>query len=192
MHITNYNAQSLTIQKILNMTDNEIDNLCINETTITEKINNLYMEYIKNPIVYKKINKAYITFVLDGTRPEDEDNINLFIKKGIPLSLAPIPERFIENTLSGKKTLLNIIQELIATGKGEILSLGGMVLTEDNLGNFSEMYTTFIKTKQMFNFYGMETNGIIFPGHGGNIKATEIMEKWLALFMDSQIYMAYL
>ena len=182
MHITSYNAQSLTIQKILNMTDNEIDKLCINETTITEKINNLYMEYIKNPIVYKKINKAYITFVLDGTRPEDEDNINLFIKKGIPLSLAPIPERFIENTLSGKKTLLNIIQELIATGKGEILSLGGMVLTEDNLGNFSEMYTTFIKTKQMFNFYGMETNGIIFRGHGGNIKANEIMEKWASAF----------
>ena len=38
------------------MTDDEIDKLCINESTITEKINNLYMEYSKNPVIYKKIN----------------------------------------------------------------------------------------------------------------------------------------
>ena len=45
-----------------------------------EKINNSYMEYAKNPVVYKKINKAYISFVIDGTMSEDEIFINLFIE----------------------------------------------------------------------------------------------------------------
>ena len=40
----------------------------INENTITEKINNLYMEYSKNPVIYKNISKAYIAFVLEDTR----------------------------------------------------------------------------------------------------------------------------
>ena len=77
---------------MLNITDNEIDKLCINETIIMEKINNAYNEYIKNPVVYKKINKAYFTFVLDGLKAEEEDFINLFIEKGIPLSLATFPK----------------------------------------------------------------------------------------------------
>lgn len=44
------------------------------------------------------------------------------------------------------------------------------------------MYTTFIKRKQMFNFYGIEMNGIIFPSHRGNLHANEIMEKWASSF----------
>ena len=128
------------------MTDNEIDKLCINENNIMEKMNNSYNEYIKNPIVYKKINKAYLTFVLEGTRREDEDYINLFLEKEIPLSLATIPERLIENTISGTKTRLDMVKKIISTKKGEILSIGGG-LTENSLGNFSEMYNAFIKRK---------------------------------------------
>ena len=116
MHITYYNSE-ITIQKILNMTDDEIDKFCINENTITEKINNLYMEYMKNPVVYKKINKAYITFVLDGTRVEDDDFINLFIEKGIPLSYAPHSDLLLKNSLSGKETRLDLIKKLIAMEK---------------------------------------------------------------------------
>ena len=85
------------------MTDDEIDKLCINESTITEKINNLYMEYSKNPVIYKKINKAYITFVLDGTRGEDDEYIYLFIEKGIPLSYVPNSEQLLEKLFRGRK-----------------------------------------------------------------------------------------
>ena len=99
------------------MTDDEIDKFCINENTITEKINNLYMEYMKNPVVYKKINKAYITFVLDGTRVEDDDFIKLFIEKGIPLSYAPHSDLLLKNSLSGKETRLDLIKKLIAMEK---------------------------------------------------------------------------
>ena len=180
MHITYFNSQPFTIQKIINMTDDEIDKLYINENNITEKINNLYMEYIKNPVVYKKINKAYFTFVLDGTRREDDDFINLFIEKGIPLTYVPHSDYLLHNSFSGKETRLDLIKKLIATVKGEILSMAGNVLIPENLRNFSEMYNTFIKTKQMYNLYGIETNGIIFRGHGGNranLKENDILEK---------------
>ena len=65
MHITNYNDASLSIQKLLNMTDNEIDKLCLNASIIMEKMNKLYKEYSENPVVYKKIKKPYISFVMD-------------------------------------------------------------------------------------------------------------------------------
>ena len=182
MHITNYNDQYLSVQKIINMTDDEIDKLCINEKNIMEKINNSYMEYIKNPIVYKKINKAYITFIMDDTRKEDEDYINLFIEKGIPLSLATVPERLIDNALSGTKTRLDMLKKIIATGKAEILGISSGVLTEEKLGNFSEMYNAFIKVKQMFNLYGIEVNGIISSNGNGRIIANEIEEKWVSSF----------
>ena len=106
------------------MTDNEIDKLCINEKIIMEKINNLYNEYIKNPKVNKKIKKENIIFILDLMRAEDEGYINLFIEKGIPLSLGTVPERIIENSISGTKARLDMIKKLIATGKAKILCIG--------------------------------------------------------------------
>ena len=121
---------------------------------------------MKNPVVYKKINKTYITFVLDGTTGEDNDFINPFIEKGISLSYAPHSYLLLKNSSSGKGTRLVLIKKLIPTGKGEILSIGGMVLKPEDLRNFTHMYTTFIKTKQIYNLYGIETNGIIFKVMG--------------------------
>jgi flagellar biosynthesis chaperone FliJ len=112
MHITSYGSQSLSIQKIINMTDYEIDTLCINENSLLEKINNTYKEYINNPIVYKKINKAYLTFVLEDGRMEIEEYINLFIEKGIPLSFATSsenlknPEIYIDTVYNHPRTSL--------------------------------------------------------------------------------------
>ena len=163
MHITNFNDASLSIQKLLNMTDSEIDKLCLNASIIMEKMNNLYKEYSENPIVYKKIKKSYISFVMDQISRLNEEVIDLFIEKGIPLSLAVAPEKLKTSTSKGAKTNLDVVKKLIATGKGEILSYNGEgVLTEERIGNYNEMYKTFIKTKQMFNFYGIEVNGAIF------------------------------
>ena len=122
MHITNFNFQSLTVQKVLNLTDNEIEKLCLNEQIILEKINNSYMEYIKNPVVYKKIKKPYITFAMDLIDALNEEIINLFIEKDIPISLSASAHALIENGSSQTKTNLEIIKNLISIGKGEVLS----------------------------------------------------------------------
>ena len=141
----------------------------------------LYTEYIKNPIVSKKIKKAYIIFVLEDTMKEDENFINLFIEKGIPLSLATTPEQLIDNSLSGKKTKLEMVQKLISTGKGEVLGVAGPI-TENTIGNFSEMYRSFIIKKQIFNMYGIEVNGIFKEPKYRQTKANEIEEKWAVAF----------
>ena len=74
------------------MTDNEIDKLCLDEKKILEKINNLYAEYIKNPVVYKNIKKSYITFEIDQISAIKEEFINIFNEKNIPLSLSISPQ----------------------------------------------------------------------------------------------------
>ena len=193
MHISVYNPITMTVEKILNMTDSEIDKLCINANTMMEKINNLYMDYAKNPIVYKKIKKAYISFVVDGTWPEDEDYINLLIEKGIKFSLATVPELLPDNSLSGTQTNLELIKKAIKTGKCEILSRSGEEpLTQEKLGNYNEMYRTFIKTKQMFNFYEIEVNGAILARGNGQVISNEIEEKWVSAFYGySDLYGLY-
>ena len=53
------------------------------------------------------------------------------------------------------------------------------------------MCTTFIKTKQMYNLYGLETNGIIFLGHGCNradLKENDILEKQASAFYGFSDY----
>ena len=183
MHITNINFQSLTVQKVLYLTDNEIDKLCLDEKIILEKINNSYMEYTKNPVVYKKIKKPYITFAMNIIDTINEEIINLFIEKDIPISLSLSAGLLIDNGSSQTKTHLEIIKNLISIGKGEVLSCNSAgVITEENIGNYNHMYKTFIKPKQMFNFYGIEVNGIILVGGEGNLSFNKTQEKWASSF----------
>ena len=183
MHITNYNDDSLSIQKLLNMTDNEIDKLCLNASIIMEKMNKLYKEYSENPVVYKKIKKPYISFVMDQISWLNEEVIDLFIEKDIPLSIAAAPEKLKIGSSNAFKTNLDVVKKLIATGKGEILSYNGEgVLTEERIGNYNEMYKTFIKAKQLFNFYGIEVNGANYLGGKGYILFNEEQEKWASSF----------
>ena len=44
------------------------------------------------------------------------------------------------------------------------------------------MFNTFIKTKQMFNFYGIEVNGVILARGNGQIISNETEEKWASSF----------
>ena len=179
MHITHTNHK-LSVQKVLNMTNDEIDKLCLNENIIMEKLNNSYMKYAQNPVLYKNIKKSYITFLIYQISNLNEKTIELFIEKGIPLSYAIIPESLINVASSGTKTNLEVIRNLIKTGKGEALGLSGNgKLTEESIGNYNEMYKTFIKTKQILNYYGIEANGII---SSGGLLFNEEQEKWVSSF----------
>ena len=51
------------------------------------------------------------------------------------------------------------------------------------------MFNTFIKTKQMFNFYGIEVNGVILARGNGQIISNETEEKWASsFFVYSDLY----
>ena len=45
------------------------------------------------------------------------------------------------------------------------------------------MYKTFIKTKQLFNFYGIEVNGANYLGGNGYIIFNEEQEKFAFFFL---------
>ena len=66
MHLTMYNNQSFTLQKVL-YPDEEFAELPINRTELEAEINSKYTEYVQDKTVYKKTDKAYITFVNDDT-----------------------------------------------------------------------------------------------------------------------------
>ena len=86
-----------------------------------------------------------------------------------------------------------MIKKAIKTGKCEILSRNGEgPLTQEKLGNYNEMYITFIKTKQMFNFYDIEVNGVIFTRGNGHVISNEIEEKRASSFYSySDLYGLY-
>ena len=113
----------------------------------------------------------------------NEEIINLFIEKGIPLTLTVAPEKLKCSSSNWNKTNLDVVKNFIKTGKGEVLNYNGEgVLTEERIANYNEMYKTFIKTKQLFNFYGIEVNGAI--GLGPVIRFNEEQEKWVSSFYD--------
>ncbi len=182
LHITNYNNQGLTLQKIINLTDAEIDKLIL-EKTMFPKINQTYEEYKKNRIVNKKVlKKAFVAFVNDDTRGNIGETVDLFINKNVPFCLATIPENLIENDGTQKETRLQSIRRLISAGKGEILAHNGQVLIEGHLTNFSALYKTYIRPKKMFKQYGFDVNGIILAGGSGQVTSRVEEEEWASSF----------
>ena len=68
MHITMFGHQGFTLQKVLNVTDDEFDKITINRTKLEEQIYANYEKYKKDRTVYNYPDKAYITIVNDDTR----------------------------------------------------------------------------------------------------------------------------
>ena len=188
MHLSVYNNQGFTLQKVLNLTDEEFDNLPINQTELETQINQLYEEYKKDRTVYQKLDKAYITFVNDDTRPAVDTYADLFIEKQVPLVLATVPEALIENASSGTETRLEVARRVQQAG-GEIMAHNATPLTEDGLSDYSTMYSFFVRTKQLFNDYDLDVNGIIVSGGTGYVAGIEETEKWASsIYSYSDLY----
>lgn len=188
MHLTMYNNQGFTLQKVLNLTDEEFDHLPLNKTKIENEINQKYEEYQKDKTVYKKLDKAYITFVNDDTRASIDVYADLFISKDVPLVLATIPEALIENAYSQKETRLEVARRVEQAG-GEIIAHNGGVLTEEGLSDYNTMYSFFVRTKQLFNYYNFDVNGIILAGGTGQITGAQESEKWVSsIYSYSDLY----
>ena len=188
MHFTMYGHQSFTLQKVLNLTDEEFDNLPINKTQLENEINQKYEEYKKDKTVYKKTDKAYITFVNDDTRSEVDVFADLFISKNIPLVLATVPELLIENASSQKETRLEVARRVEQAG-GEIIAHNGGVLTQEGFSDYNTMYSFFVRTKQLFNYYDFDVNGIILAGGSGQVAGAEESERWASsIYSYSDLY----
>ena len=188
MHLTMYGNQSFTLQKVLNVTDEEFDALVMNQEALLDKINDTYEAYKKDPVLYQKPDKAYITFVNDDTRWQMDQYADLFIKKKVPLVLATVPEALIENASTQAETRLEVVRRVIEAG-GEVLAHNGTPLTQEGFSDYGTMYSFFVRTKQLFNFYGFDVNGIILSGGTGQVVGAEESERWASsLFSYSDLY----
>ena len=188
MHITMYNHQSFTLQKVLHLTDKEFDQLPIHRTELEEDVKQKYEEYEKDRTLYKKTGKAYITFVNDDTWGSIDEFAELFMSKDIPLVLATIPESLIENASSQKETRLDVARRVEKAG-GEIIAHNGGVLTREDFSDYNRMYTYFVRPKQLFNYYGFDVNGIILAGGTGQVSGAKETEEWASSFYSySDLY----
>ena len=188
MHLTNYNNQNFTIQKVLYLTDKEFDNLPINRTDLEKEINEKYAAYQEDKTVYRNSEKACITFVNDDTWGSIDEFSEMFIEKDIPLVLATLPELLIENASSQKETRLDVARRVEAAG-GEIIAHNGGVLTQEGFSDYNTMYSFFVRTKQMFNYYGFDVNGIILAGGQGQVPGAAESERWATSFYSySDLY----
>lgn len=188
MHLTMYNNQSFTLQKVLYLTDEEFAELPINRTELEAEINSKYTEYVQDKTVYKKTDKAYITFVNDDTWGSIDEFSEMFIEKDIPLVLATVPELLIENASSQKETRLEVAKRVEASG-GEIIAHNGGVLTQEGFSDYDTMYSFFVRAKQIFNYYGFDVNGIILAGGQGQVTGAEESERWASsIYSYSDLY----
>lgn len=188
MHLTMYNNQNFTLQRVLNLTDAEFDQMTMNRVRLEADINEKYEIYKEDKTLYKKLDKAYITFVNDDTRPGVDKYADLFISKKVPLVLATVPEALIENASSGKEIRLQVARRVEAAG-GEIIAHNAVPLTQEGFSDYSTMYSCFVRTKQLFNYYGFDVNGIILSGGAGQVTGAEESERWASsLYSYSDLY----
>lgn len=188
MHLTMYNHQNFTLQKVLYLTDEEFDNLPIDKTKLEEEIKQKYEQYQQDKTVYKNLDKAHITFVNDDTWGAIDEYAELFMSKDIPLVLATIPELLIENASSQKETRLDVARRVEQAG-GEIIAHNNGVLTQEDFSDYNKMYTFYARTKQIFNYYGFDVNGIILAGGTGQVAGAQETEEWVSsLYSYSDLY----
>ena len=188
MHLTMYNHQNFTLQRVLHLTDKAFDKLPVNRADLEQQIEKNYEQYKKDPTVYEKPDKAYITFVNDDTRSPMDQFADLFIEKKVPLVLATVPNELIENASSEKETRLQVARRVEQAG-GEIIAHNGGVLTQEGFSDYNTMYSFFVRTKQLFNAYDLDVNGIILAGGTGQVTGAEESERWASSFYSySDLY----
>ena len=190
MHLTNYNSSKFTLQRVLYLSDQEFSTLpsVCHKNTLEEEISTKYNEYVKDRIIYKNMDQAYITFVNDDTRAPLDQFADIFIAKKIPLVLATVPELLIENASSQKQTRLQVARRVAKAG-GEIMAHYNETLTEEKISDYNKLYSVFVSTKQLLNHYNFDVNGIILSGGNGQIVGDQRSEKWVSsLYSYSDLY----
>lgn len=128
-------------------------------------------------MLYDELDKCYITFVQDDTRPDVDKFADLFIAKNTPLCFAAIAENLLNNSSNLKETRLQVAQRVQNAG-GEILAHNGPVITNDTINDNNFMYNYFEVQKQTLINMGLNVNGIILAGGSGQIVGNPLTAKW--------------
>jgi len=177
MYVSNYNNQSISIQKKIILNESEFKKIKNQQDLILNYIDTNYKNIESDPIIYKELDKGYITFVNDDTKPNVDKFANLFISKNIPLCFAAVADNLLNNASNLKETRLEVALKIQEAG-GEILAHNAPVITSETINDNDFMYNYFIIQKQLLKKMGLNVNGIILAGGTGQITGSQITAKW--------------
>ena len=177
MYITYANLHDFSIQKKLVVDKEQFNQLKNRQDALLNSLDSNYEDYKKDPVIYDEFDKAYITFVDEGTNDDIDRIADLFITKKAPLSLATYPENLLNSASNMTETRLDVALRVQDSG-GEILSHNYQVATEDKLDNNEFMYEYFVSGRQKMINMGLNVNGILLTGGDGQVVGSPATARW--------------
>lgn len=187
MHITNYCNQDSCFQKKVVLSSEKFNEIKSEQDKVLNYANTNYSDITSDPIIYKNLDKAYITFVNDDTTSETQKFANLFIKNNVPLSLAAVNNNFQNYAADGTESILSVVRRVTNAG-GEILAHNANPITASTIEDNDTLYNYFVVQKKLLSRYGFNVNGIILAGGNGQIVGDARTAKWAsALYSYSDI-----
>lgn len=127
--------------------------------------------------------KAYITFVVDDTRPDMDQIMAMFEKKQVPLCASTIVNNLPFVASGGTSTRAELCRQLEARG-GEILVHDSEVITEKTVQDYDTLFRHFYDNKKRLELYGLHPKGTILAGGNGFIRGNDITDMWVRQFYD--------
>ena len=177
MYISNYNNQSISIQKKIILNETEFNEIKRKQNEILDYVDTNYENIENDPIIYSELDKGYITFVNDDSRPGVNEFADLFISKNTPLCFAAIADNLLNNASDLTETRLDVALRVQEAG-GEILAHNAPVVTMETINNKEFMYKYFVTQKQLLTRMGLNVNGIILAGGSGQVVGSPLTAKW--------------
>lgn len=177
MYISNYNNQSISIQKKIILNEAEFNEIKRKQNEILDYVDTNYENIENDPIIYSELDKGYITFINDDSRPGVNEFADLFISKNTPLCFAAIADNLLNNASDLTETRLDVALR-VQEAWGEILVHNAPVVTMETINNKEFMYKYFVTQKQLLIRMGLNVNGIILAGGSGQVVGSPLTAKW--------------
>lgn len=179
MYVSNYTNRNISVQRKKVVTEEEFEKIKEEQNQVLNSLDSSYAQIEKDPIIYKKLDKAYITFVNDDATQEIDKFADLFIENNIPLCLAAIADNLPNYASSGKETRLDAALRVQEAG-GEILAHNVDVITQDTIDDTDFMYKYFVTQKKLLTRFGLKVQGMITAGGRGQITGDKRSAKWVS------------
>ena len=177
MYITYTNLHDFSIQKKLVVNGEKFDEIKNSQDILLSLLDSNYEEFKKDPVVYDEFDKAYITFVDEGTNDDIDKFADLFISKNVPLCFSTYSGNLLNNASNRTETRLDVALRIQKFG-GEILSHNYQIATEDKLNNTEFMYEYFAASRQKLINMGLDVKGILLTAGDGQIMGSTATARW--------------
>lgn len=188
MYITYTNLHDFSIQKKLVVNGEQFNQIKIKQDALLNTLDSKYEDYKKDPVIYDEFDKAYITFVDEGTNNDIDKFADLFISKNVPLCFSTHSGNLLNAASNNNETRLDVALRIQKSG-GEILSHNPQVATEDKLNNTEFMYEYFAVARQKLINMGLDVHGILLTGGDGQVMGSSESARWVYSTYDySDLY----